>query len=85
MSGALAARQIPSYPDKITANVQGVIEAVERVLRITRINVHFELKIPQGTRETAERVLAVFDRGCPVAQTLKGSVEFHYTWTIHEY
>lgn len=67
------------------AQVQGTIEAVERVLRITKIDVHFQLKIPQGTRETAERVLGVFDRGCPVAQTLKGCVEFHYTWDIEEY
>jgi uncharacterized OsmC-like protein len=85
LSGALEARKIPTYPDKLKANVQGVIEAPEGVLKITRISCHFDLKIPQGTREAAERALNTFERGCPVAQTLKGCVQFEYTWDIEEY
>ncbi|MEH7443946.1 OsmC family protein [Bacillus sp. JJ1122] len=85
LSGALEARQIPATPEKVKAKVQGIIEAPEGVLMITRINCHFELKIPTGKREAAERALSVFERSCPVAQTLKGSIQFAHTWELEEY
>jgi uncharacterized OsmC-like protein len=55
------------------------------VLKITKIKCRFDIKVPTGKREAAERALSVFDRGCPVAQTLKGCVEFEYQWDIEEY
>ncbi|WP_226642570.1 OsmC family protein [Mesobacillus subterraneus] len=85
LSGALEARKIPSSPDKVKANIQGTIEAPEGVLKITKINCHYELKVPSGNREAAERALNVFERGCPVAQTLKGCIQFNHTWVIEEY
>ncbi|WP_100407864.1 OsmC family protein [Bacillus solitudinis] len=60
------------------------MEAPEGVLKITQISCHYDLTVPQGTREKAERALNVFDRNCPVSQTLKGSVEFAHSWTITE-
>jgi uncharacterized OsmC-like protein len=69
----------------VKAQVQGTIEAPEGVLKITQISCHFELKVPEGKREAAERALSVFERGCPVAQTLKGCITFHHTWEITEY
>ncbi|WP_456274968.1 OsmC family protein [Bacillus sp. AK031] len=85
LSGALEARKIPTSPDKVTAEIQGVIEAPEGVLKITRINCHYKLKVPEGKRATAERALSVFEKGCPVAQTLKGAIEFNHSWDIQEY
>ncbi|MFS0634338.1 OsmC family protein [Mesobacillus foraminis] len=84
LSGALEARKIPASPNKVKAQVQGTIEAPEGVLKITKISCHFELKIPQGKREAAERALSVFERGCPVVQTLQGCIAFHHTWVITE-
>ncbi|WP_366924378.1 OsmC family protein [Metallumcola ferriviriculae] len=63
---------------------EGVIEAVDGVLKITRIHCRYHLEIPQGTKEVAEKALAVFETGCPVAQTLKGCIEFKHTWEIKE-
>jgi uncharacterized OsmC-like protein len=40
--------------------------------------VKYHLKIPRGKRVEAERALAVFERGCPVAQTLKGCVTIEH-------
>nr|WP_280953438.1 OsmC family protein [Alkalicoccus urumqiensis] len=80
----MAARHIPPYPNKVKTDVQGTIEAPDGVLKITRIDCHYHLIIPAGKREACERVLSVFERGCPVAQTLKGCVEFHHTWEITE-
>ncbi len=53
-------------------------------MKITKISCHYKLKIPAGKREAAERALNVFERGCPVSQTLKGSIQFEHTWDIEE-
>ncbi len=53
-------------------------------MRVTEIRVRYHLKIPRGKREDAERALAVFERGCPVAQTLKGCVAISHSWEITE-
>lgn len=65
--------------------MQGTIEAPEGVLKITKINAKYYLKVPEGKQDAAERALAVFDRGCPVAQTLKGAVEIEHDWEIETY
>nr|WP_280138818.1 OsmC family protein [Fictibacillus solisalsi] len=78
------ARHIPTSPDTLSANVQGEIEAPEGVLKITRISCHFNLKVPLGKKEAAIRALNVFERNCPVAQTLKGGVAIENTWNIEE-
>jgi len=53
-------------------------------MRVTAIRVKYHLTIPRGKREDAERALAVFERGCPVAQTLKGCVALTHSWEITE-
>jgi uncharacterized OsmC-like protein len=63
---------------------EGTVEAPDRVMRVTAIRVKYHLTIPDGKREDAERALAVFERGCPVAQTLKGCVAITHEWEIHE-
>ncbi len=85
LSGALEARKIPTSPDKVHADVQGTIEAPDGVLKITKIACHYTVKVPDGKQDAAERALAVFDRGCPVAQTLKGAVEIEHTWELEVY
>ncbi|MGM0845571.1 MAG: OsmC family protein [Bacillota bacterium] len=85
LSGALEARKIPTSPDLVSAKVQGVIEAPEGVLKITKISCRYFLKVPEGKRDAAERALAVFEKGCPVAQTLKGAITFNHSWEIEEY
>ncbi|WP_163529109.1 OsmC family protein [Halobacillus ihumii] len=84
LSGALEARSIPTYPDKLKADAEGTIEAPEGVMKITHIQIHFHVEIPTGKRTEAERALNVFERNCPVAQTLKGSVQIDYDWEIEE-
>jgi uncharacterized OsmC-like protein len=53
-------------------------------MRVTEIRVTYHLVIPRGKREEAERALAVFERGCPVAQTLKGCVRITHASEIVE-
>ncbi|HET7627137.1 MAG TPA: OsmC family protein [Bacillales bacterium] len=84
LAGALEARQIPTYPDKLGTKAEGTIEAPDGILKITHIQLHFDLEIPKGKRTEAERALKVFERNCPVAQTLKGCVQIEYDWDIQE-
>ncbi|MFG6118738.1 MULTISPECIES: OsmC family protein [Thalassobacillus] len=84
LSGALEARDIPTFPNKLQGEFEGVIEAPEKVLKITEIRCFYKLKIPKGKREAAERALHIFERSCPVAQTLKGCVHFTHDWEIEE-
>ena len=63
---------------------EGTVEAPDRVMRVTAIRVKYHLTIPHGKRDDAERALAVFERGCPVAQTLKGCVAITHEWEIQE-
>lgn len=58
--------------------------APDGVMRISQIRVHYHLRIPAGKRPEAERAISVVERGCPVAQTLKGCVAFEYAASIEE-
>lgn len=80
----MEARGIPTFPDKLEGHFEGTIEAPEGILKITQIRCLYKLKVPTGKREAAERALSIFERGCPVAQTLKGNVEFVHNWEITE-
>ncbi|MDQ7820173.1 MAG: OsmC family protein [Armatimonadota bacterium] len=84
LAGALEARGIPSYPDRLWTEAEGTVEAPEGVLKVTRIRVRYHLKIPAGQREQVERILPVFERGCPVAQTLRGCVAIEHAWEVTE-
>ncbi len=63
---------------------EGTVEAPERVMRVTTIRVKYHVTVPAGKRQDAERALGVFERGCPVAQTLKGCVAISHEWEIVE-
>ena len=53
----------------------GEVEADGKVLVIKRIRQTFHLAVPERERETVERVLSVYADSCPVARSLKGSIE----------
>jgi organic hydroperoxide reductase OsmC/OhrA len=53
-------------------------------MKVTHIRVTYHLKIPIGKRPEADRALAVVERGCPVAQTLKGCVSLEYHAEVEE-
>ncbi|MBW2028387.1 MAG: OsmC family protein [Deltaproteobacteria bacterium] len=73
MGTALDARGIPSAGNVI-AHVEGDIEEIDGVLRITNIRLDYHLKIPAGTREKAERALELYAEKCPAYQTVKDCI-----------
>lgn len=62
----------------------GDIEAVDGVLKVTRIHVAYRLKVPDGKRAAAQRALDAHVGGCPVAQTLIPCVEIEWEAEIEE-
>ena len=77
-------REIPAPREKIDAAVEGDIEAVDNVLKITRIRVHYRLRIPAGTREKAERAVATHATKCPAANSVRGCIAIDITADITE-
>ena len=64
--------------------MEGDIEDVEGVLKITRIRLRYHLKIPSGSRERAERAVAVYSEQCPAYQSVKGCIECTWQAEIEE-
>jgi len=77
-------RQIPSEPGKVRSLVEGDIEATEKVLKIARIRVHYQIRIPEGKRDAAERALATHEQKCPAASSVRGCIPIQITAEIIE-
>ncbi|HYM13797.1 MAG TPA: OsmC family protein [Bryobacterales bacterium] len=84
LAGALEARGIPSHPEKLWSEVEGDIENIDRVIRITRIRVKYHLKIPAGKRAEAERAIETHERHCPAAVSVHGAITIEYSGDIEE-
>jgi uncharacterized OsmC-like protein len=59
----------------LSAETVGEIEVESKVLVIKRIKQIFHLTADEEDRETIERVLEVYADSCPVARSVKGSIE----------
>ena len=53
----------------------GEVEVERKVLVIKRIKQVFHVTVDEEDRETIERVLEVYADGCPVARSVKESIE----------
>ncbi|MFQ5848074.1 MAG: OsmC family protein [Candidatus Methylomirabilales bacterium] len=81
---ALAARKIPTQPDKLWSEVDGVIEKVDGHLLITKIAVRYHVKVPAGKRGEAERAIEVHEKGCPASQSVRRGIAIEYSGTVEE-
>ena len=63
-----------SFED-LTAETVGEVETEGKVLVVKRIRQTFHLTASEDDRETIERVLGVYADSCPVARSIKGSIE----------
>ena len=59
----------------LTADTVGEVETEGKVLVVKRIKQTFHLTADEDDRETIERVLGVYADSCPVARSIKGSIE----------
>lgn len=78
LRGALAARKVRIPSDKYRATVEGTIAGAGHTIRIAKINIHYELTIPPGTREEVDRALRVHPQACPAHESVKDAIAV--TW-----
>lgn len=81
---ALAARKIPTHPEKLRSEVEGVIENVDGHPLITKIRVRYQVKVPRGKRAEAERAIEVHEKGCPASQSVQRGIAIEYSGTVEE-
>ena len=75
----LAKKRIPTPAERYQANVSGDIEAVDGVLKITRIAVRYTLKIAPDKRAEAQACFNTYLPGCPAAQSVIGCIDITHT------
>ena len=81
---ALAARKIPTQPDRLDSEVEGYIENVEGKPLITRIKVHYKVRVPRGKREEALRAIEAHERGCPASQSVQRGIKIEWDGEVAE-
>ena len=80
----LAERQIPTPEDRYRAEVEGDIENVNNVLKITQIRVKFYLKVLQGKARDAREAFSSYLSSCPAAQSVIGCIHIKDDLIIEE-
>lgn len=76
-------REIKSA-DNLVAAVEGDIEEVDGVLKITQIRLRYQLTIPKGSRDKLDRALATYADKCPAYQSIKGCIECSWEVDVTE-
>jgi uncharacterized OsmC-like protein len=84
LTGALEAREIRLGPDAIRATAAGTNEIVDGIVTLTRIDIHYALRIPAGSREKVDRALSRHRDKCPTAKSLAGAVVVEFTAEVVE-
>jgi uncharacterized OsmC-like protein len=70
--------------DNLVAQVEGDIEDVDGVMRITEIRLQYRFQVPAGSREKEDRLLARYAEQCPAYQSVKGCIECSWEADIKE-
>jgi organic hydroperoxide reductase OsmC/OhrA len=78
LATGLAKKGIRTHREVYRADVTGDIEAVNGVLKITRIQVNYELKIPEDKRNEAREAFENYLSDCPAAQSVIGCIELRH-------
>lgn len=84
LAASLASRKIPTPKENYWVDVEGDIEDVEGVLRITRIRAVYHLKVPKGKTQEATEALASYITRCPAAQSVMGCIQIQDEAVIQE-
>ncbi len=80
----LAERQIPTPEDRYRVEVEGDIENVNNVLKITQIRVKYYLKVPLGKSREAKEAFSSYLTSCPAAQSVIGCIQIKDDLIIEE-
>ncbi len=84
LAGVLARKGIPTPDDRYWADVEGDIENVNDILKITKIRVKYHLRVPRGKADETNEALATYLARCPAAQSVIGCIQISDEATIEE-
>ena len=84
LATVLAKKKIPTPEDLYWADVEGDIENVNNVLKITQIRVKYCLKVPQGKVREAKEAFSSYLTSCPAAQSVMGCIQIKDDIIIEE-
>ena len=68
----------------LVADVEGDIEDVDGVLKITKIRLTYRFQIPSGAREKVDRALETYAEKCPAYQSVKGCIDCSWEASVAE-
>jgi organic hydroperoxide reductase OsmC/OhrA len=80
----LAEKKIPTPEELYGTDVEGDIENVKNVLKITQIRVKYHLKVPKGKVEEAKEAFSSYLTSCPAAQSVIGCIKIRDDLVIEE-
>ncbi len=78
LATVMAGKKIRTFKDRFKATVTGDIEEVNNILKITRINVNYSLKLPDQQRDAALECFNNYIELCPGAQSVTGCIEINH-------
>jgi uncharacterized OsmC-like protein len=84
LAKVLAGKKIRTFRNLFQAVVTGDIEDVDGVLKITRINVAYNLKVPENQRGDALAALENYIHLCPAAQSVVDAIAINHEMTLED-
>jgi hypothetical protein len=77
-ASVLATRKIRTHSDRFRANVEGDIENVAGVLKITVIRVRYQLQVSQEEETDARWAMGNYLEKCPGAMSVTGCIRLEH-------
>lgn len=84
LAGVLAGKGIHTPEERYWANVEGDIENVNNILKITQIRVEYHLKVRRDKADEAREAFSSYLSSCPAAQSVIGCIQIKDSTVIEE-
>ena len=84
LATVLAGKKISTPEDRYWADVEGDIENVNNVLKITQIRASYHLKVPKGKTGEAQEAFSMYLNFCPAAQSVIGCINIRDNINVEE-
>lgn len=75
LATGLAGKKIATFEDRYWADVEGDVENVNGILKITKIRVTYHLKVPPEKVAEAKEAFSSYITRCPAAQSISGCID----------
>lgn len=85
LAKVLAGKKIRTFQDLFSAEVKGDIKDAGGVLKITRIQVDYTLKVPEEKKADAREALENYIHLCPGAQSVVGCIEIDHRLHLEDF